>query len=202
MAAIVLAVHSAAAWSLSWRTCPQPRLAVDVGMARGCAACLQDRDLPSDDLGFSTFTESSSLLTQFHLGVARQRAGDTNGALEAYDVFVRAAEEHGAPPHTFSEVLVNMGILYVQRRDRSAARKSFERALECRPLSAAHVNLALLCLAEGSAAAAAEGLQSSMPVSAVLAAKEHCLKAIALNNDERSVATAERLLQEMAQRQA
>ena len=95
-----------------------------------------------------------------------------------------------------------MGILYAQHRDRSAARKSFERALEYRPLAAAHVNLALLCLAEGSAAAAAEGLQGSMPVSAVHAAKEHCLSAIELNNDEMSVATAERLLQEMAQRQA
>ena len=100
MAVVLAALHSAAAWSPSWRTYTQTLLAVDGGMARGAAACLQDRDLPSDELGFSTHTESSSLLSQFRLGVARQRAGDTSGALEAYDVFVRAAEEHGAPPHT------------------------------------------------------------------------------------------------------
>ena len=56
-----------------------------------CAAIMQ-----SDD--------SISLAAQFRLGVVKQRAGDTDGALEAYQVFVDAAEDHGAPPYTFAEV--------------------------------------------------------------------------------------------------
>jgi tetratricopeptide (TPR) repeat protein len=148
----------------------------------------------------AAFSESSSLSAQFRLGVTKHRAGDADGALEAYEVFISAAEEHGTTSHTFAEVLVNMGALHAQRRDRSAARASFERALECRPLSSAHVNLALLSLAEGSAAASADGMQGTMPVNAVRAAKEHCRSAIELGDDERSVAMAERLLGDMARR--
>jgi len=123
-------------------------------------------------------TESTSLLTHFNLGLARQRAGDAEGALEAYQFFVDVASSNGAPAHTFAEVLVNMGVLRAQQRDRVAARASFEQALELRPMAAAHVNLALICLADGASTAKEEGVSGSMPVSAVLNAKEHCRAAI------------------------
>ena len=189
--AFLVAAWTPVAWNPTWRL---------VESRRVIAAYLQADDQGGMETG--TYAESSSLLGQFRLGLTKQRAGDADGALDAYEVFVNAAQEYGAPPHTFAEVLVNMGILHAQRRHHMAARASFERALECRPLASAHVNLALLCLAEGSAAAKAEGLLGSMPVNALHAAKEHCWSAIELNDDERSVETAERLLGDMARRRS
>ena len=89
-----------------------------------------------------------------------------------------------------------------QQRDRVAARASFEQALELRPMAAAHVNLALICLADGASTAKEEGVSGSMPVSAVLNAKEHCRAAIELNDDAASVKRAELLLGDMATRAA
>eukprot|EP00322_Chrysochromulina_rotalis_P019878 CAMPEP_0115839370 /NCGR_PEP_ID=MMETSP0287-20121206/6218_1 /TAXON_ID=412157 /ORGANISM="Chrysochromulina rotalis, Strain UIO044" /LENGTH=197 /DNA_ID=CAMNT_0003292943 /DNA_START=17 /DNA_END=610 /DNA_ORIENTATION=- len=165
-------------------------------LTRCGAPRLESNEIPDD----GSFTETKSLLAQFQLGLAQQRADDTDGALETYDIFISAAEEHGASPHTFSEVLVNRGIIFAHRQDNAEARASFERALENRPLGSAHVNLALLCLAEGAANAASQGQSGSMPVSAVQAATDHCRSALELNDDARSVATAERLLGDMARR--
>ena len=147
-----------------------------------------------------TGDEVSSLLAQFNLGLTRQRAGDADGALEAYSVFIAGAEDSGAPPYTFAEAHANVGIIQAQQRDHAAARASFERALSYRPLGSAHVNLALVCLAEGAAAAAEDGRSGSIPVDMVKEATEHCRAALALDDDPNSVATAERLLGDMMRR--
>ena len=186
MTTLVLVSAAALGWTAAW---PAPQREVRCRTIR-CAEAADDW----------SHTQTTSLLAQFELGVTQQRAGDADGALQAYSVFVSAAEQHGAPPATFAEVLVNMGTIHAQRRETADARASFERALEHRALGSAHVNLALLCLAEGAAGAAAEGRKGSMPVSAVEAATRHCRSALELNDDPRSVATAERLLGDMARR--
>lgn len=141
-----------------------------------------------------------SLLSQFNLGLTLQRAGDPEGALEAYEVFISAAEESGTPTKTFVEALTNVGIIQAQQRNRAGARTSFERALAHRPMGSAHVNLALVCLAEGSAAAADNGQKGFMPLGAIQEATTHCKAAIELNDDPNSVKTAERLLGDMMRR--
>ena len=73
-----------------------------------------------------------------------QRAGDKDGALDNYQIFLAAAKENEAPPDTYAEVLVNIGTIYAMRSDPVRAKQHFEEALQYRDIGSARVNLAVL----------------------------------------------------------
>lgn len=139
----------------------------------------------------------STLQSTFETALAYQRAGDPDGALARYELFVQAAEQVEIPPLTYAEVLVNMGAIYAKRRDTERAREFFERALRLRELSSAHLNLALLELAAGSARR-----EGQMPVEALVSAERHCRRAIALGDDPSSFAMAQRVLRDIERSKA
>jgi tetratricopeptide (TPR) repeat protein len=134
----------------------------------------------------------SSLQSTFEMALAHQRAGDPDGALARYELFVQAAEQVAIPPLTYAEVLVNMGTIYAKRRNSARAREFFERALRLRELSSAHLNLALLELAAGS-----ESRKGQMPVEALVNAERHCQRAIFLGDDPSSFAMAQQVLHDI-----
>jgi len=133
--------------------------------------------------------DDEPLSARFRRAVVLQRAGEYNSALKEYEIFVKAAEQCEISPSTYSEVRVNMGAIYTKLKRREEARKNFKIALQYREIGSAHVNLALLVLAEGQ--------QSSDPrvgIRALKEAEEHCRKAVELNDDVHSVNGATRLL--------
>jgi len=133
--------------------------------------------------------DDEPLSSKFQRAVVLQRAGDHLSALKEYQIFVKAAEQCDVSPEMYAEVHVNMGAIYTKLKDRIEARNNFETALKYREMGSAHVNLALLALAEGQV--------STDPRDGMDALKEaegHCRKAVELDDDVHSVNGATRLL--------
>eukprot|EP00614_Pseudopedinella_elastica_P008321 CAMPEP_0172588864 /NCGR_PEP_ID=MMETSP1068-20121228/7705_1 /TAXON_ID=35684 /ORGANISM="Pseudopedinella elastica, Strain CCMP716" /LENGTH=154 /DNA_ID=CAMNT_0013384321 /DNA_START=141 /DNA_END=605 /DNA_ORIENTATION=- len=84
--------------------------------------------------------------------LVKQRAGQYAEAEADYNIFLASAEQIDAPPGSVAEVHVNLGQIRARQADRAGARAHFLEALRFRNLGSAHVNLALLALAEGQAA--------------------------------------------------
>ena len=121
-----------------------------------------------------------------------QRAGDKDGALDNYQIFLAAAKENEAPPDTYAEVLVNIGTIHAMRSDPVRAKQHFEEALQYRDIGSARVNLAVLLLQQVSAAAKSGALQRQEEL--VKEAMMHCQRTVALQDDPNAVASANRLL--------
>jgi len=141
-----------------------------------------------DDDGM-TLADDEPLSSRFQRAVVLQRAGDHESALREYQLFVKAAEQCDVSPDLYAEVRVNMGAVFMKIKDRYEAKRNFELALQLRDMGSAHVNLALLALAEGQ--------MSNDPRDGVRALKEaegHCRKAVDLNDDVNAVNGATRLL--------
>lgn len=133
----------------------------------------------------------SSLKSTFEAGLTLQRAGDERGALGKYELFVQAAEQCDVPPLTYAEVLVNMGTIFARRRDRARAQEFFAQALRSREIGSAHLNLALVELADAAEASRASG---RMPQEALDKAAAHCRRAIELRDDPNSIGRAQSVL--------
>jgi tetratricopeptide (TPR) repeat protein len=93
--------------------------------------------------------EDEPLSSRFQRAVVLQRAGDHRSALTEYQTFIKAAESCDVSPELYAEVHVNMGAIYTKLKDRNKAKQNFQKALFHRQLGSAHVNLALLALADG-----------------------------------------------------
>ena len=139
--------------------------------------------------GDAILADDEPLSARFQRAVVLQRAGDHMLALKEYQTFVKAAEQCDVSPSTYAEVYVNMGAVYTKLREKKEARKCFESALQYREIGNAHVNLALLVLSEGQSS-----LDPRDGMKALNLAKEHCSKAVELNDDVHSVNGATRLL--------
>ncbi len=139
--------------------------------------------------GDFVLADDEPLSARFQRAVVLQRAGDHTSALKEYETFVKAAEQCEISPSTYAEVRVNMGAIYAKLRRREEARESFEIALKYRDIGSAHVNLALLILAEGQ-----QSTDPRVGIRALNEAKEHCETAVELNDDVHSVNGATRLL--------
>ena len=137
-------------------------------------------------------SETSSLEAIFLRALMLQRAGDKDGALDNYQIFLAAAKENEAPPDTYAEVLVNIGTIYAMRSDPVRAKQHFEEALQYRDIGSARVNLAVLLLQQVSAAAKSGALQRQEEL--VKEAMMHCQRTVALQDDPNAVASANRLL--------
>jgi len=134
-----------------------------------------------------------SLATVFERALILQRAGNTQEALEQYQLFCKAAAQCKVDPSQYAEVHVNMGAIHLRQNQPDLARDHFGEALQHRQLGTAHVNLAVLNLRQATSVATLreEGLKC------LQSAKHHCQKAVALKDDPRSVDTAKRLLMDI-----
>lgn len=103
-----------------------------------------------------TDNDDEPLSFRFQRAVVLQRAGEYTDALQEYQMFVKAAESCNVSPELYAEVHVNMGAIFMKWKNWSEARTNFEKALNYREdnMASAHVNLALLILAEGRQQAA------------------------------------------------
>lgn len=126
--------------------------------------------------------DDEPLSFRFQRAVVLQRAGEYTDALQEYQMFVKAAESCNVSPELYAEVHVNMGAIFMKWKNWSEARTNFEKALNYREdnnMASAHVNLALLTLAEGRQQAA---MSSSSSLSQASSQKEmndisrQCLK--------------------------
>lgn len=142
--------------------------------------------------GDAILADDEPLSARFQRAVVLQRAGDHQSALREYQTFIKAAEQCDVSPEMYAEVHVNIGAVYSKLGDRGEARRNFEIALRYRQLGSAHVNLALLALAEGRMVRdPREG------VKALKEAEGHCRKAVELDDDDRCVIGATRLLNDI-----
>lgn len=139
--------------------------------------------------GDFVLADDEPLSARFKRAVVLQRAGEHMSALKEYEIFVQAAEQCEVSPKTYAEVLVNIGAIYTKLKQKDEARKHFETALNHREIGSAHVNLALLTLSEGQLSS-----DPTVILKALNDAKEHCKKAIDLDDDIHSVNGATRLL--------
>ena len=131
---------------------------------------------------------SASLEAIWERALCLQRAGDSAKAIEEYELLVAAAEASGAPPASLSEAHINMGQLKARLGDRQGARDHIHTALETRSLATAHINLALLELADGEEA-------GCMSTDALNAAIKHCKRALsAEESNEESLEMARKIL--------
>jgi len=136
--------------------------------------------------------EDEPLSSRFQRAVVLQRAGDHRSALTEYQTFIKAAESCDVSPELYAEVHVNMGAIYTKLKERNKAKQNFQKALFHRQLGSAHVNLALLALADGQ--------MSRDPrdgISALREARMHCLKALEIDDDAHSTNGATRLLKDV-----
>ena len=125
----------------------------------------------------------------FQRALVLQRAGAIDEALENYQLFCKAAQQCEVDPFQYTEVHVNMGAIYIKKGDSDSAKDSFNEALKHRQIGTAHVNLAVLQLQLASSLISPQAGLECLQV-----AKEHCQKAVTLNDDPRSFETASRLL--------
>ena len=139
--------------------------------------------------GDFVLADDEPLSSRFQRAVVLQRAGDHMSALKEYQTFVKAAEQCEVSPATYAEVHGNIGAIYTKLKQKVEARKNFEIALNYREIGSAHVNLALLTLAEGQLSS-----DPRVGLRALNEAKEHCRKAVELDDDINSVNGATRLL--------
>ena len=125
----------------------------------------------------------------FQRALVLQRAGAIDQALEEYGLFCKAAQQCQVDPAQYAEVHVNMGAIFLRKGDAEQAQHHFDEALQHRQMGTAHVNLAVLQLQQASSLTSPQAGLECLQV-----AKEHCQKAMALNDDPRSLETATRLL--------
>ena len=136
--------------------------------------------------------EDEPLSSRFQRAVVLQRAGDHISALKEYETFIKAAESCDVSPELYAEVHVNMGAIYTKLKDRNEARDNFQKALRYRELGSAHVNLALLALADGQMSR-----DPSDGIKALKEARMHCLQALEIDDDVHSMNGARRLLKDV-----
>ena len=89
----------------------------------------------------------------FQRAMVLQRAGSYDEALKSYELFCRAAEQCNVDKSQYSEVLVNMGAIYLKKGDNNSkeqAKQYFTTALKYRQNGMAHVNLAVLNLQQAT----------------------------------------------------
>uniref|UniRef100_A0A7S3QIZ4 MalT-like TPR region domain-containing protein n=1 Tax=Chaetoceros debilis TaxID=122233 RepID=A0A7S3QIZ4_9STRA len=133
--------------------------------------------------------DDEPLSSKFQRAVVLQRAGDYSSALEEYETFVKAAKSCDVSPEKYAEVHVNMGAVYMRLGKRKEAKINFEVALKYRKIGNAHVNLALLTLAEGQ-----KSVNPTDGINALKEAEDHCRIAVDLNDDIHSFQRASTLL--------
>jgi tetratricopeptide (TPR) repeat protein len=139
-----------------------------------------------------------NLKALFERAVVLQRTGGTENleeALTSYIRFIKAAKSTNQDPKMYAEVYVNMGAIYLKEttlKDRQMAMECFLQAIEYRKVATAYVNLALLTLQEGS-----QSRDAQVGIKALDGAMDFCEKALELNQDPRSVAMAQKLLQDI-----
>ena len=136
--------------------------------------------------------DDEPLSSRFKRAVVLQRAGEHMEALKEYEIFINAAKQCDVSPSKYAEVLVNVGAIYTKLQQKDNAIHYFESALEYRDIGSAHVNLALLTLSKGQMS-----VDNVVRRNALLKAKEHCQKAIALNDDVYSVNSATKLMKDI-----
>ena len=134
------------------------------------------------------------LSVMFQRAVVLQRAGDHKAALKEYELFIKAAKQCDVSPEKFAEVHVNIGSVYVKDQNKEMAKHYFEQALTFRPMGTAHVNLALLALQKGS-----NTMDPRAGTACLEEAKNHCEKAVGLNDDTQAKQMATRLLEDIDQ---
>ena len=143
--------------------------------------------------GIPELENEEALSVLFQRALVLQRSGEIDQALEQYDLFCKAAVQCDVNPSQYAEVHVNMGAIYLRKSDRMLAKYHFDMALHHRPtMGKAHVNLAVLHLQH-----AQQQREKDKAMECLAAAKEHCQKAIALNDDSASVETATRLMKDV-----
>jgi tetratricopeptide (TPR) repeat protein len=136
--------------------------------------------------------DDEPLSARFQRAVVLQRAGDHMGALKEYETFIKAAESCDVDQESFAEVHVNVGAINVKLKNMKEAKRNFQKALSFREMGSAHINLALLALAEGKA--------SVNPVDGIEAlkiARIHCQRVMELNDDNAAIQIAEKLLRDI-----
>ncbi len=133
---------------------------------------------------------ATTLRGLFEEAVVLQRASMPDKALEAYDSFLQAAHSCGLADTHVAEAYVNQGTIHARRGQRARARALFERALQQRSIGSAHLNLALILLAEHTEATRAGDTTTTL----VPEAAEHCRRAVALRDDEFTFAKAQQVL--------
>lgn len=128
----------------------------------------------------------------FQRALVLQRAGSIEEALENYKLFWKAAQQCEVDPFQYAEVHVNMGVIYMKKGNADSAKDSFNEALKHRNIGTAHVNLAVLQLQQASSS-----ISPQAGLKFLLAAKEHCQRAVLLDDELRSFETASRLLKDI-----
>ena len=135
----------------------------------------------------------------FQRAMVLQRAGSYDEALKSYELFCRAAEQCNVDKSQYSEVLINMGAIYLKKGDNNSkeqAKHYFTTALKYRQNGMAHVNLAVLNLQQATSSSITT-TDLTEEIKCLKTAKDHCDKAIKLNDDPRTVQTAKRLLSDI-----
>ncbi|EED91975.1 predicted protein [Thalassiosira pseudonana CCMP1335] len=166
----------------------------------------EDNNSEEETRHYQINVDEVPLSQTFQKGVVLQRAGDREGALDAYNEFLKAAQSHDVDPSLYAEVYANMGAVYAMKGKgsvrpndqvridyRTKAKDAFTEAVKYRPgLGSAWVNLALLTLAEGKEMG---GGEQSKVVSALKEARSCCVRALGMDNeDERSRSLANKLV--------
>lgn len=136
--------------------------------------------------------DDEPLSARFQRAVVLQRAGDHMGALKEYETFIKAAESCDVDQEAFAEVHVNVGAINFKLKNMAEAKRNFQKALSFREMGSAHINLALLALAEGKAS-----IDPSDGIDALKTAQIHCQRVLQLNDDKAAVPMAEKLLRDI-----
>ena len=136
--------------------------------------------------GGAVLDNEEPLSAMFQRAVVLQQSGNHKAALKEYELFIKAAKQCDVSPDKYAEVHVNIGAVYIKDRNIEMAKHHFEQALQ---VGTAHVNLALLALQKGS-----QTMDPMAGIAALEEAKEHCEKAIALDNSVESTKRALHLL--------
>ena len=137
--------------------------------------------------------DDEPLSSRFKRAVVLQRAGEHLSALKEYEMFINAAKQCDVSPTKYAEVLVNVGAIYTKIKQNDKALQYFKDAVRYRDdIGSAHVNIALLTLSEGQAS-----MDNNVRRDALVKAKEHCLKAVSINDDVYSVNSAIKLLKDI-----
>jgi tetratricopeptide (TPR) repeat protein len=136
--------------------------------------------------------DDEPLSARFQRAVVLQRAGDHMGALKEYKTFIKAAESCDVDQETFAEVHVNVGAINVKLKNMNEAKRNFQEALSFREMGSAHINLALLALAEGKSS-----MNPVDGIDALKTAQIHCQRVLELNDDNAAIQIAEKLLRDI-----
>ena len=88
-----------------------------------------------------------------------------------------------------------MGAIYLKKGKAKEAAEQFNNALKYRQIGMAHVNLAVLNLQQATSSITIPTGEEAIQY--LTTAKDHCDKAVNLNDDPRTVETANRLLSDI-----